>query len=78
MFFVRFWGVRGSIPVPGPSTMHFGGNTPCVEVRAGSEILIFDGGTGLRALGGQLAPGGTPVFKRYRVYKEKDFSTLIL
>lgn len=56
MFFVRFWGVRGSIPVPGPSTMHFGGNTPCVEVRAGSEILIFDGGTGLRALGGQLAP----------------------
>jgi len=54
MFSVRFWGVRGSIPVPGPSTVEIGGNTSCVEVRAGSEILVFDAGTGLRALGCQL------------------------
>jgi phosphoribosyl 1,2-cyclic phosphodiesterase len=54
MFFVRFWGVRGSIPVPGPSTVKIGGNTSCIEVRAGSEILIFDGGTGLRQLGARL------------------------
>lgn len=31
MFSVRFWGVRGSVPVPGPSTVRYGGNTPCVE-----------------------------------------------
>jgi phosphoribosyl 1,2-cyclic phosphodiesterase len=54
MFFVRFWGVRGSIPVPGPATAQIGGNTSCIEVRAGSEILIFDAGTGIRALGTEL------------------------
>ncbi len=54
MFLVRFWGVRGSIPVPGPSTAEMGGNTTCVEVRAGSEIIIFDAGTGLRELGCEL------------------------
>ncbi len=51
---VRFWGVRGSIPVPGPDTAGFGGNTSCVEVRAGGEIVILDAGTGLRALGNSL------------------------
>ncbi len=54
MFFIRFWGVRGSIPVPGPKTVNIGGNTSCIEVRAGSEILIFDAGTGIRALGNTL------------------------
>jgi len=54
MFSVRFWGVRGSIPVPGAATSKYGGNTTCIEVRAGHEILIFDGGSGLRALGNQL------------------------
>jgi phosphoribosyl 1,2-cyclic phosphodiesterase len=51
---ITFWGVRGSIPTPGPGTVHFGGNTSCVEVRAGNAILIFDGGTGLRLLGKKL------------------------
>jgi phosphoribosyl 1,2-cyclic phosphodiesterase len=51
---ITFWGVRGSIPTPGPNTVHFGGNTSCVEVRAGKAILIFDGGTGLRLLGKKL------------------------
>ena len=54
MFFVRFWGVRGSIPVPGPTTATVGGNTTCVEVRAGSDILIFDAGSGIRKLGNAL------------------------
>jgi phosphoribosyl 1,2-cyclic phosphodiesterase len=54
MFRVTFWGVRGSIPVPGASTEKIGGNTPCIEIRAGSELLIFDGGTGLRLLGNKL------------------------
>ena len=48
---VRFWGVRGSIPSPGPATARYGGNTPCVEIRCGDELLIFDLGTGIRALG---------------------------
>jgi phosphoribosyl 1,2-cyclic phosphodiesterase len=51
---VKFWGVRGSIPSPGPDTVHYGGNTTCVEVRAGGEIIILDAGTGLRALGRAL------------------------
>ncbi len=54
MFFVRFWGVRGSIPVPGAPTAGVGGNTSCVEIRAGSEILIFDAGSGIRGLGNAL------------------------
>ena len=52
---IRFWGVRGSAPVPGPSTVRYGGNTPCVEVRCGSHIVIFDAGSGLRELGKTMA-----------------------
>ncbi len=52
--FLRFWGVRGSVPVPGPATVRLGGNTSCVEVRYGGEILILDCGTGVRALGDSL------------------------
>jgi phosphoribosyl 1,2-cyclic phosphodiesterase len=49
---VKFWGVRGSIPVPGPHTVRSGGNTPCVEVQTSDrEILILDAGTGIRSLG---------------------------
>lgn len=53
-FFVRFWGVRGSIPTPGPSTVRYGGNTSCLEVRCGDRLLIFDAGTGIRPLGAHL------------------------
>lgn len=53
---VTFWGVRGSIPTPGPDTVETGGNTSCVEVRAGDALLVFDGGTGLRVLGKTLLP----------------------
>jgi phosphoribosyl 1,2-cyclic phosphodiesterase/CheY-like chemotaxis protein len=52
---VRFWGVRGSIPTPGASTIFYGGNTACVEVRADGEIIIFDAGTGIRGLGLELS-----------------------
>jgi phosphoribosyl 1,2-cyclic phosphodiesterase len=51
---IRFWGVRGSIPTPGPTTLHYGGNTSCIEVRAADQIVILDAGTGLRLLGQQL------------------------
>src|SRR5215467_5061390 len=48
---IRFWGVRGSIPVPGKSTVRYGGNTSCVEVRADGEIIVLDAGSGIRLLG---------------------------
>jgi phosphoribosyl 1,2-cyclic phosphodiesterase len=53
-FTVQFWGVRGSIPSPGPHTVRYGGNTPCVEIQAGGKRLIFDAGTGLHVLGQSL------------------------
>jgi phosphoribosyl 1,2-cyclic phosphodiesterase len=52
---LKFWGVRGSIPSPGPETVYYGGNTSCVEVRVGGEIIILDAGSGIRKLGLALA-----------------------
>ena len=60
-FSVRFWGVRGSIACPGPATIRYGGNTSCLEVMCGGKRLIFDAGTGLRALGDNLMANGGPV-----------------
>lgn len=52
---ITFWGVRGSIPVPGPSTVKYGGNTSCVSVIGeNGEIIILDGGSGLRNFGNHL------------------------
>ncbi|HZO76030.1 MAG TPA: MBL fold metallo-hydrolase [Ktedonobacteraceae bacterium] len=53
-FLVRFWGVRGSYPTPGPHTLRHGGNTSCVEVLAGEHTLIFDAGSGIIRLGEEL------------------------
>ena len=62
---VKFWGVRGSYPVPGPTTVRFGGNTACVELRADGHTLILDAGTGIIGLGRELLmrhkAAGTPV-----------------
>ena len=59
----RFWGVRGSIPAPGPRTARYGGNTPCVEIRAADRLLIVDAGTGIRELGVSLLKdaAGAPI-----------------
>ncbi len=51
---IRFWGVRGSIPTPGRETSTYGGNTSCVEVRVGDQIIILDAGSGIRRLGQTL------------------------
>lgn len=63
---VRFWGTRGSYPVPGPTTLRYGGNTTCVEVQAGRHTIILDAGTGIINLGHDLlrrakANGGIPI-----------------
>ena len=51
---VTFWGVRGSIAAPGPETVRYGGNTPCVTIEHNEQMLILDAGTGLRRLGLEL------------------------
>ncbi len=48
---IKFWGTRGSIAVPGPGTLRYGGNTTCVELRADGEIIVLDAGSGIRPLG---------------------------
>lgn len=57
---LKFWGTRGSIPVPGQDTLRYGGNTTCLEVRADDEIIVLDAGSGIRSLG---------------TYLEKEFGT---
>jgi phosphoribosyl 1,2-cyclic phosphodiesterase len=47
---VRFWGVRGSIAVPGEATLRYGGNTSCVSVELDGRLLVLDAGTGIRNL----------------------------
>ena len=52
---VEIWGVRGSLPTAGPSTMRYGGNTSCVSVRtARGHLVVLDAGTGIAALGRSL------------------------
>ena len=58
---VTFYGVRGSVPSPGPQTARYGGNTSCVEVRlADGSVLALDAGTGLRQMGNNLLREGRP------------------
>jgi phosphoribosyl 1,2-cyclic phosphodiesterase len=52
---VKFWGVRGSIPVPGPTTVKYGGNTTCLEIGSSDgDRVVFDAGSGLRVMGESL------------------------
>lgn len=56
---VRFWGVRGSIPAPGPDTIRYGGNTACLSIHTDDgRLLIIDMGTGLMHLGNELMTQG--------------------
>ncbi|MBN2652677.1 MAG: MBL fold metallo-hydrolase [Spirochaetales bacterium] len=50
MIKVKFWGVRGSIPCPGPTTVKYGGNTACIELRFDDRLVIIDAGSGIREL----------------------------
>ncbi|MEJ2665063.1 MAG: MBL fold metallo-hydrolase [Spirochaetia bacterium] len=61
-FRMRFWGVRGSIPCPGPDTVRYGGNTACIELRFQplNRLIIVDAGSGIRALGDQIMKQDLP------------------
>lgn len=77
-FTIKFRGVRGSHPVPGSGTVRFGGNTACVEVRAGNQLLILDGGTGIISLGNDLVrdyiASGSDIFNRIPIHVTILFS----
>ena len=58
---VKFWGVRGSFPIP-KSEDSFGGNTSCIEVRStNNELVLLDMGTGLRNFGNSILKEKTQV-----------------
>lgn len=58
---LTYWGVRGTLPVPGQSSLRYGGNTPCVTLEfASGRMLIFDAGTGIKALSNHLMKLGRP------------------
>ena len=72
MLSVRFWGVRGSLPCPGPDTVVYGGNTSCLEIRADDRLVIIDLGTGVRPLGEWLLAND---LKKYGKIKADIFLT---
>lgn len=56
---IKFWGTRGSIPVPGKNTIRYGGNTPCLEIRTkDNHLIILDAGSGIRELGDHIHKSG--------------------
>ena len=59
---IQFWGVRGSIPCPGPSTVVYGGNTACIEIQMGAvgRRMIIDAGSGIRELGNRMVAKDLP------------------
>ena len=57
-FKVKFWGVRGGVAVSSPDYVGYGGNTSCVEVILDGRHLVFDAGTGIRALGQKFLKEG--------------------
>jgi len=69
-FSVTFWGVRGGYPKTGPTTNKFGGNTTCIAVQAGEQLIIIDAGTGIIGLGEKLVA-------QYKVDKKPIIASLI-
>ncbi len=64
-FLVRVWGARGSLPGPAADNCAFGSESPCVEMRCGGHVLIFDAGSGIEGLSARL-----------RTERIKDFDLL--
>ena len=59
---VKLWGVRGSIPAPGPETAYYGGNTSCLSAEIDGKVLVFDAGSGIRLLGQTLMGKEEPIY----------------
>jgi len=71
-FRVRFWGVRGSLPVSGQQYVAYGGNTSCIEIRCGKDVLLFDAGSGLREAGYSLIAEGIDQFDLFFTHSHYD------
>lgn len=57
---LTFWGVHGTLPVPGPDTVRYGGNTPCVSLELpGNNLIVFDAGSGIKGLSDYLMKSGS-------------------
>ncbi|MBN1823485.1 MAG: MBL fold metallo-hydrolase [Endomicrobiales bacterium] len=69
---VKFWGCRGSIPVPDPRMMRYGGNTTCLEVHIGKKTLVIDAGTGIKRLGEHLMREGVKDIDIYITHSHWD------
>ncbi|NBV85635.1 MAG: MBL fold metallo-hydrolase [Verrucomicrobia bacterium] len=65
---LRFWGVRGSIPAPGPRTSFYGGNTSCVELEVEGQVIILDAGSGIRSLGNSLMARAAAANKKLDIH----------
>ncbi len=60
---VTYWGVHGTLPVPGPLTLRYGGNTPCISITAGGEpLFVFDCGSGIKKLSDSIMAAKAPRF----------------
>lgn len=70
---MRFWGVRGTVPCPGPRTLRYGGNTSCVELVCSGCRIIFDAGSGLRNLGKALDADGGPIARSHLFFSHTHF-----
>jgi phosphoribosyl 1,2-cyclic phosphodiesterase len=58
---IRIWGCRGTIAAPEQALGKYGGNTTCLELLLPKKRrLIFDAGTGIRALGNSIV-GESPL-----------------
>jgi hypothetical protein len=76
---VRFWGTRGSIAMPGPGTLRYGGNTACVEVRsAAGTLVVIDCGTGAHAHGRSLLTANSSPMRGRSRANHASASTLVV
>jgi len=57
---IKYYGVRGSLPVSGADYTMFGGNTTCCYLEAGDTRIVVDAGTGIRILGLDLMQSNLP------------------
>jgi phosphoribosyl 1,2-cyclic phosphodiesterase len=76
-FQIRYWGVRGSVPTPGPGTVRYGGNTTCIEVLCDDTRIVIDSGTGIRELGNALNAAGETSVRMHVVYSHLHVDHII-
>ena len=60
---ITYWGVHGTLPVPGAANVRYGGNTSCVSMEVGGEpLFVFDCGSGVKRLSDHVMAAGIQRF----------------